>query len=183
MAVPPGIEEAGPVLRLHRRLLELVPVAVSVARREVAGDRIEIPQQHTIQRSRGGPQLVAVTGTDDFFDQRVDHRVLDARGITTVLAIRCGRAPVVPEFGPRRQRLRVTPDRRFVVELTEPVDELRHFDGANGGIDAEPLERIQKRHQRPLQVHAHRQELDREGGARLAVNQHTVPDDVARLLE
>ena len=39
---------------------------------------VEVPQQHPIERARGGDQILAVGGEDDTLDQRVDDRVLDA---------------------------------------------------------------------------------------------------------
>src|SRR5262249_6573592 len=87
-------ERGGAVFRHLIGPAETIPargarLAVGPLRHDVV-----VPQQHTVERPRGGDELAAILGEDHAVDQRVDGWVLDAGVVLRAGLIGRRRAPV-----------------------------------------------------------------------------------------
>ena len=90
---PPHAQER----RIARRQLGRPPVHVphgdALEGRVPLRHDVVVPQQHPVERPRGGDQVVAVLGQDDLVDQLVDRGVLDADDVAAAVLAGGIRAP------------------------------------------------------------------------------------------
>src|ERR1035437_9806531 len=139
---PPQRRQTGTaVFRQRLGMAEAIPARV--ARKAISELRhdVEIPQQHAIERPRGGLQVRTILGEDHLLDQPIHSRIPDADGVSRTGLIGGLRSPEFALLVAGRQRLCPLVDDNIKIEAAQPVLVLRIVDNADRCGDADAFQR------------------------------------------
>src|SRR5690606_21181607 len=133
---PPGVDVGTYIAGLLIRDAKLVPIGKPKNGPVVFRYQVVSPQQHTVERSGGGDQVIPVRGEDDPIHKCIHDGVLYAHQIARAGPVGCPGAPEVALLVARRDRLLENPGDHVEIEILNAVDILGLVNDPQAGIDA-----------------------------------------------
>src|SRR5215467_2146522 len=159
LIVPPDPQERAAARRQLVRPAVHVPHGQTIVGKVPLRHDVVVPQQHAIERVRGGDELGPILGKNDLADQRVDGGVFNADHVSAALLVGGRRPPKLALLVAWRFRLGERGDDDVKIEGVVATLILGGVHNAHAGFDTELFQsRLEGQHN-ALEVRLDEQEL------------------------
>src|SRR5262245_44802691 len=173
LIVPPDPHERAAARRQLVRPAIHVPHGQTIVGKVPLWHDVVVPQQHAIERVRGGDELGPIMGKNDLADQRVDGGILNADHVSAALLVGGRRPPKLALLVAWRFRLGERGDDDVKIEGVVAALILGSVHNAHAGLDTELFQsRLEGQHN-ALEVRLDEEELGGQLRA-LRVGEHAV---------